>query len=357
MKRSETDPRRGGADNLPLHYHMKKIYHQLTREQRYKLESYLEAGKNQSQISLLLGFHRSTISREIARNVAKRGVGAKIYNADNAQKKTDIRHHLKQKQTKFSLPLKEQMLEWMNVKKYSPELVSKQWKIDGIEGVSHECIYDFIWSCKHSQKRINKRFKDSYKLLKNRKRRRKRGNYKESRGLIPNRVSIEKRPAIVEKKQRFGDIEVDLIMGKRHKSALLVTIDRATLLTTINKLNGKNSDVITQKIIDRLKIFPTIKTMTFDNDKAFSQHEKIAKALKIKTYFTRPYTSQDKGTIENRNGVIRLFFPKKTDFNLIDEIEVKRVENEINNRPIRKFGYLSANQVFLRKKVRVALIT
>ena len=357
MKRSETDPRRGGADNLPLHYHMEKIYHQLTREQRYKLESYLEAGKNQSQISLLLGFHRSTISREIARNVAKRGVGAKIYNADNAQKKTDIRHHLKQKQTKFSLPLKEQMLEWMNVKKYSPELVSKQWKIDGIEGVSHECIYDFIWSCKHSQKRINKRFKDSYKLLKNRKRRRKRGNYKESRGLIPNRVSIEKRPAIVEKKQRFGDIEVDLIMGKRHKSALLVTIDRATLLTTINKLNGKNSDVITQKIIDRLKIFPTIKTMTFDNDQAFSQHEKIAKALKIKTYFTRPYTSQDKGTIENRNGVIRLFFPKKTDFNLIDEIEVKRVENEINNRPIRKFGYLSANQVFLRKKVRVALIT
>ena len=357
MERSETDPRRGGADNLPLHYHMKKIYHQLTREQRYKLESYLEAGKNQSQISLLLGFHRSTISREIARNVAKRGVGAKIYNADNAQKKTDIRHHLKQKQTRFSLPLKEQMLEWMNVKKYSPELVSKQWKIDGIEGVSHECIYDFIWSCKHSQKRINKRFKDSYKLLKNRKRRRKRGNYKESRGLIPNRVSIEKRPAIVEKKQRFGDIEVDLIMGKRHKSALLVTIDRATLLTTINKLNGKNSDTITQKIIDRLKIFPTIKTMTFDNDKAFSQHEKIAKALKIKTYFTRPYTSQDKGTIENRNGVIRLFFPKKTDFNLIDEIEIKRVENEINNRPIRKFGYLSANQVFLRKKVRVALIT
>jgi IS30 family transposase len=82
-------------------------------------------------------------------------------------------------------------------------------------------------------------------------------------------------------------------------------------LTTINKLNGENSDVITQKIIDRMKIFPTFKTMTFDNDQAFSQHEKIAKALKIKTYFTKPYTSQDKGTIENRNGVIRLFFPKK----------------------------------------------
>ena len=97
-------------------------------------------------------------------------------------------------------------------------------------------------------------------------------------------------------------------------------------MTTFDKLNGKNSDVITQKIIDRLKKFPTIKTMTSDNDQAFSQHEKIEKALKIKKYFTRPYTSQDKGTIENRNGVIRLFFPKKTDFNLVDEIEVKSLK-------------------------------
>ena len=125
VKRSETDPRRNGADNLPLYYHMKKIHHQLTRELRYKLESYLKARKNQSQISLLLGFHRSTISREIARNVAKRGIGAKVYSAVKAQTKSDKRNHLKQKQTKFSLPLKEQMLYWMNIKRYSPELVTK----------------------------------------------------------------------------------------------------------------------------------------------------------------------------------------------------------------------------------------
>ena len=90
--------------------------------------------------------------------------------------------------------------------------------------------------------------------------------------------------------------------------------------------------------------------MTFDNDQAFSQHEKIAEALNIKTYFTRPYTSQDKGTIENRNGVIRMFFPKKTDFNLIDKKEIKRVEMEINNRPVRKFGYLTPNEVFLHRR-------
>ena len=137
-------------------------------------------------------------------------------------------------------------------------------------------------------------------------------------------------------------------MGKNHKSALLVTVDRSTLLTTIDKLESKNATVITAKIIQRMKKLPTIKTMTFDNDQAFTYHEKIAEALDIKTYFTRPYTSQDKGTIENRNGVIRMFFPKKTDFNLIDEKEIKRVEKEINNRPVRKFGYLTPYEVFLQ---------
>jgi IS30 family transposase len=114
---------------------MKKIYHELTCEQWYKLESYLEVRKIQSQISLLQGFHRSTISREITWNVAKRGIGAKVYSADKAQTKTDKRHHLKQKQTKFSLPLKERMLDWMNIKRYSPELVAKQWEIDGMRGL------------------------------------------------------------------------------------------------------------------------------------------------------------------------------------------------------------------------------
>ena len=97
-----------------------------------------------------------------------------------------------------------------------------------------------------------------------------------------------------------------------------------------------------------MKKFPQLKTMTFDNDQAFCQHEKIALALKLKTFFTRPYTSQDKGGIENRNGVIRLFFPKGTDFNIIENKEIRRVENEINNRPVRKFGYLTPNEVFLQ---------
>jgi Transposase and inactivated derivatives, IS30 family len=109
--------------------------------------------------------------------------------------------------------------------------------------------------------------------------------------------------------------EVDFIMGKNHQSALLVLVDRASLLTRIEKLKGNNADYIAQKVIKRLQQLPPIKTIPFDNDQAFSTHKLIAKTYHIKTYFTRSYTSQDKGTIENRNGVIRQFFPKKTDFN------------------------------------------
>jgi transposase, IS30 family len=329
---------------------MTKVYKQLTLEQRYKIEALQSAGKTQTQIANLLFVNKSTISRELQRNIPKRGVGAKVYVAHKAQVKTDARHTDKYKYSSFILPLKLQMLDWMQTRRYSPELVSANWVKLKIKGVSHECIYQFIWDCKHTNKRINTTFKNTYKLLKHGKRRRKRGNYKDTRGLIPNRVSIENRPAIVEKRKRFGDVEVDLIMGKNHKSALLVTVERSTLHTTLDKLEGKNAKIITNKIISRMQKLPPIKTMTFDNDQAFTYHQKIAKKLNIDTYFTRPYTSQDKGTIENRNGVIRLFFPKKTDFNLIEKREIKRVEKEINNRPVRKFGYLSSNEVFLQRR-------
>ena len=93
------------------------------------------------------------------------------------------------------------MLDWMLRKTFNPELVAAQWIKDGIEGVSHECMYHFIWSCKHGHKRINKEFKEAYKCLKHGRRRRKRVNYHDTRGLIPNRVSIENRPVIVQKKE------------------------------------------------------------------------------------------------------------------------------------------------------------
>jgi IS30 family transposase len=330
---------------------MTKKYNQLTQEQRYKIEALICAGKKQFEIASIIGVSKSTISRELNRNIPKRGRGALVYVASKAQHKTNLRHKFKPKRMRFNDWLKKDMLSMMKDLKYSPELISAEWKLRLVDGVSHETMYRFIWSCKHTNKRINQPFKNIYKLLKHGKRKRKRGNCKDSRGLIPNRISIEKRPSIVLKRKRLGDFEADFIIGENHKSALLVTIDRASLVTTINKVNGRDANQVKNKIIQRLQKYPNVRTITFDNDKAFALHQEIGKMLNCKTYFTRPYTSQDKGTIENRNGVIRLFFPKKTNFNKIHHSTIKSVENKINNRPVRKFNYLTPNQIALQLKI------
>ncbi len=129
--------------------------------------------------------------------------------------------------------------------------------------------------------------------------------------------------------------------------------DRTTLVTMIEKLYSKNADEVYKKMHKRLTNFDSswIKTITFDNGKEFAYHYKIGKDLNAKTYFTRPYTSQDKGTVENRIGVIRRFFPKKTDLRKVKIKRIKEVEKLLNYRPIRKFNYNNPIEVLNYKCV------
>lgn len=320
-----------------------KNYKQLTVEQRYQIEALLQVGSAQTKIAAQLGVHRSTISRELKRSIALRGRTAGSYVATNAERKTRDRHKQKFKKVLLTPELKKKIADKMELDKWSPELISKKWQQSGVHMVSHETIYKWIWESKHTNTIENRPYKTLYKELKHGKRRQKRGNIKDTRGAIPNRVHISERPDVVGKRERLGDFEVDLMMGKDHKSALLVITERATLITMIEKLNGKSAKEVTEKIKKRLGRFDScyVKTVTFDNGKEFSGHEEIAEEFNTKTYFTTPYTSQEKGTVENRIGVIRRFFPKKTDLRNVSLNRIKEVELSINNRPIRKFNYFS----------------
>jgi IS30 family transposase len=144
------------------------------------------------------------------------------------------------------------------------------------------------------------------------------------------------------------------MMGKDRKGAVLVMTDRATLHTRLRKLRNKDAVTVQRAALCILESnsYP-VQTLTFDNDKTFSCHEEISSQFNIRSYFTRPYTSQDKGTVENRIGVIRRFIPKGTDLTTISQRQISQVENLINNRPIRKFKYLILNQVLHGK---IALI-
>jgi IS30 family transposase len=320
-----------------------KNYKQLTLAQRYQIEALLQSGMSQILIANQLGFHRSTISRELKRSIALRGRTSGCYVAENAERKSRNRRKHKFKRVLLTADIKRIIAIKMEQDKWSPELISKKHRQLVIPKISHETIYKWIWESKHTNTKENRDYKYLYKELKHGKRRQKRGNIKDTRGSIPNRVHITQRPAIVEERTRIGDLEVDLMMGKDHKSALLVLTGRTTLITMIEKLNGKTANEVTSKIKERLSRFSSsyLKTLTFDNGKEFANHQEIAKAFNVKTHFTTPYTSQEKGTVENRIGVIRRFFPKKTDLRQVSKERIKQVELSINNRPIRKFNYLS----------------
>jgi IS30 family transposase len=333
-----------------------KNYKQLCLEQRYQIQSLYNVGFSQTRIACELGVHRCTISRELKRNIPGRGQTAGRYIADHAQRKTRERHRGKPKVIYLTESLKRRIADLMKHEKWSPELISRRLKKESETCVSHETIYQWIWTAKHSNHRKHRKYKKLFKDLCYTGRRQRRGNIKDNRGAITGRVGIEERPDIVKERNRIGDIEVDLMMGRDHKSALLVMTDRTTLVTMMEKLNGKGADEVYTKMMDRLTNFSPswIKTITFDNGKEFAHHHKIAKDLNVKTYFTRPYTSQDKGTVENRIGVIRRFFPKKTDLRKVSDHRIKEVERLLNYRPIRKFNY--DNPIEVLKSRCVALM-
>jgi IS30 family transposase len=330
-----------------------KKYNQLSLGQRYQIQSLLEVGLSQTEIADRTGVHKSTISRELGRNIPKRGWTAGRYIAPHAQRKTDGRHTNKVKQVLLSEGLKKRIAGLMKYEKWSPELIAKRLPKESEFCVSHETIYKWIWKTKHSNHRDHREHKRLYEHLRHTGRRQKRSNAQDNRGAIKGRVSIEERPEVVAERLRIGDVEVDLMMGSNHKSALLVMTDRATLVTMLEKLKSKSADEVYEKMNKRLTNFDSswIKTITFDNGKEFAQHYKIAKDLNLKTYFTRPYTSQDKGTVENRIGVIRRFFPKKTDLQEVSIERIKDVERLLNYRPIRKFNYNNPIEVLKSKSV------
>lgn len=326
---------------------MTKKYTHLTLEQRYQIEALLKTERNYEEIGEIVGVNKSTISREFKRNVSKRGIGSLTYDPDNAQEKTDKRHRTKTKRIRFTEEMKNQARDWLINEKLSPELISAKGKRELGDFVSHETIYEWIWESKKSHHKKMRADNRLYLHLKHGRRRRKRGNFKDNRGLIKNRISIEKRPEIINLRKRIGDKEADIVLGKDRQPGLLILTDRKTRMNWIEKIESKEAAHIEQKIRKILnRTAHSVKSITFDNDQAFANHDHLKNDLGIKTYFTHPYTSQEKGTVENRIGVIRRFFPKKTNFAKVTEQEVARVERIINLRPLRMFNYKSAKEIY-----------
>ncbi|MBM4056607.1 MAG: IS30 family transposase [Planctomycetes bacterium] len=307
----------------------------ITVEQRYTISVMKIQGYSQIQISKAIDKDKSTVSRELRRNCDGR---SGCYKHELAQRKYEQRIKDKPKNLRFTEQVK-QFVDKRLLEDYSPEQIAGRAKIEGVDCVSHERIYQYVWKDK----------KDKGCLFTHLRRKgrkyRKRGAAKDSRGIIKDRVDISNRPAIVDQKQRLGDLEIDTVIGKNHKGALLTINDRVSSRVWIAKLNGKNAEDLTQKAIEVMNPYKKwMHTITADNGKEFAEHKTIANSIHIDFFFARPYHSWERGANENANGLIRQYFPKGSSFENVSDDDVQRVQDILNNRPRKKLKYLTPNE-------------
>ena len=312
----------------------------LTSSQRYTIATMKSKGYSQKVIAELIGKDKSVVSRELKRNSDLR---SGEYRSDLADRKYAERQKTKRKKRYFTEAIKAEVNIGLE-RKLSPEQIVGLAKKEGRDCVSPERIYQYIWADK-------KQGGNLYEHLRTRgKKYRKRGNSKDKRGKIKDRIDIDKRPPIVEQRERFGDFEIDTIIGKNHKGAVVTINDRATGLLKMRKLDSKNAEILADKTIEILTPYQNVlHTITSDNGKEFAAHQKIAKALKCDFYFAKPYHSWQRGSNENLNGLVRQYIPKKTNFDNLSEEFIQWVEDELNNRPRKRFEFFSPNQIINQK--------
>ena len=316
-----------------------KQYQHLHNEERFYIWQALRDGATQKQVADALGRHPATICREIKRNKYKQ---AKIYTYYWALDilKWRKRRIARSKYRKLNQDTEALILKL--IQQYlSPEQVSGYIKRHHDISISHETIYRFIYADKARHFSLKPFLRQGNKC------RRKRYGSGARASCIPNRVVITERPEKVNAKDRLGDWECDTVIGKDRKSVRVTVVDRASLYTCVSRVYSRSSKVVCNAIIRMLRPFKDrVLTLTFDNGSEFVRHEKIAKALDAKTYFAHPYSSWERGINENTNGLLRQFFPKRTDFRKVSWKQVKNAVDNLNNRPRKTRGYLTPNQMF-----------
>ncbi len=312
-----------------------KKYQQLTLENRYAISAYLKAGYKRSAIARELGVSPSTIKRELDRNS-----GLKGYSPNQAHKKSIYRRKNAKKHKSFTREIQKLAEHYFELD-FSPEQISGLLEKIHDLSISHERLYQHVWTDKKNGGDLYTHLRHSSKKKK------KRYGKKDNRGKIPDRVSIDQRPRVVDKKQRIGDWEIDTIIGKNHKGALVTIVERKTKFLLMDYVPYKRADLVTAAVIKLMKPFTDKAfTITADNGKEFAGHKTIAKELNLDVYFAHPYHSWERGLNENTNGLVRQYFQKNQPFGNDVKERVQFVMDRLNNRPRKTLNFNTPNQIF-----------
>lgn len=329
------------------------MYHQLTSQQRSQIFALLQSKTPRKDIAFIVGCSQSTLSREIKRNSTAKG----NYLWDKAHAKAMGRRKRTTSNRSKDPAIVWEALNLLKDEDWSPEQISADMKKRG-KNISHELIYRHIRAdesgelashCRHRMKYNRHGRPDRTTKVKN----------------IPERVSIHERPAEADG-TRFGDWEMDTIVGKDGKGAIVTLTERSTNMLLMERLpEGKRPGPLA-KVVIRL-LFPyrhTIRTITTDNGSEFCAHRLISRALAPKeakdanlVFFADSYSSWQKGAIENVNKLIRQYIPKGTDFSDLSDAFIRRIQYKINRRPRKKLNFDTPKNVFFRQIANFALVS
>jgi IS30 family transposase len=307
-------------------------YHRLCAEDRKVIANMKQAGNTQGEIAQAIGFSQGAVSKELSRNCGERG-----YRSAQADRLAKQRKSLKRSRPKVMAGIILTEVEARLRIKHSPDQISKRLAISGLK-VSHETIYQHVASDGKAGGDL------SSHLRINGKRRYRRRN-KIGRGeKIPNRVDIERRPAVVSRRTRYGDWEADLIQGGAGSGFLLSVYERKSRIGRLHLLPDKSSAETMKAIVTVLHGLK-VSSITYDNGLEFAMHGLVNELLECESYFCKPYRSWEKGGVENYNGLVRQYFSKGHDFATITPQRLLEVEEEINHRPRNILAYRSPSDL------------
>jgi IS30 family transposase len=313
-------------------------YKHLSQAERYQIHALMEAGHDQSQIARVLDRNKSTISRELSRNTGSRGYRPKQaceMSADRAQNSRNA--------NSVAPWVKDEVNAMLRVQ-WSPEQIASQLPI------SHETVYQHVYVDKAQGGTL-------WKNLRCQKQKRKRyAGGRERRGQIPNRRPLSDRPLHIEARSQVGHWECDTVIGANHKGAVVTMVERKSGYAVMAKVTNKTSALVSSAIVDKLRpLAARVKTLTFDNGKEFAGHAYIDEQLQSTAYFARPFTSWERGSNENLNGLLRQYVPKKRAMSTVSDEEIRMIQNRLNNRPRKRLGFKTPAEVFHQSLKRVAL--
>lgn len=312
-----------------------KGYKQLSLLEREKIFGWRKEKVSFCEIGRRLNRSHTTLTREFLRN-AKYGVAYIPCVADAKAKKRSVKQRCQASWK--GQEIYQYVREHLKVDGWSPEQIAGRLSLDHPTlHVCHETIYTAIYA------RENKKHKLwQYLTVKRQKRMKKGGRHVNRDSRIPEAVSIDKRPKIVDKRKQLGHWETDNVIGKQtDKTALSVTVERKIKITLLSKLTAKTADEKTKKLFMRMASLPENmrRTITADNGSENAGHKKITSSLDMAMFFCHAYHSWERGTVENTNGRIRRFIPKGISMDSIDEKTIQQIEWKLNNTPRKCLGF------------------